>query len=201
MEYNSEVDRSRQQGMDYNPNDPFSSFVNTGTKVLRWPADFFRSIPSRGNYASPWIFALICAEISAILGGLISFALSDQSVGDFIARIVLTPIGTTVGLFIWAGILHLLVMLIVGAENAGFEATFRALAYSSVTSVIAWVPYVGWIVALYGIYLNIVGIRELHGTTTGRAVLVVLIPAAIVAVLVALVVAAFIALLFSSFGP
>jgi hypothetical protein len=31
-------------------------------------------------------------------------------------------------------------------------------------------------VALYGLYLAVVGIREMHSTTTGRAALVVLLP-------------------------
>ena len=50
-----------------------------------------------------------------------------------------------------------------------------------------WIPIVGPLLALYGIYLSVVGIREMHGTTTGKAVLIILIPFA-VALLVALVV-------------
>ena len=41
---------------------------------------------------------------------------------------------------------------------------------------------IGPLLALYGIYLSIVGIREMHGTTTGKAALVVLIPFAVVLV-------------------
>jgi hypothetical protein len=52
---------------------------------------------------------------------------------------------------------------------------------------VSWVPVVGGLVALYGIYLAIVGIREVHQTTTGKAALVVLIPAAVMAVVVLLI--------------
>jgi hypothetical protein len=45
-------------------------------------------------------------------------------------------------------------------------------------------------VALYGLYLSIVGIREVHGTTTGKAALVVLIPFAVFLVVALIVVAA-----------
>ncbi len=41
--------------------------------------------------------------------------------------------------------------------------------------------------ALYGLYLSIVGIREVHGTTTGKATLVVLIPFAVVLVVAVIV--------------
>jgi hypothetical protein len=82
-------------------------------------------------------------------------------------------------LFIGAGILHLLVMVIVGSRNSGYEATFRVGAYTAVTSLVSWIPFIGWIASLYGIYLAIVGIREVHTTTTGKAALVVLIPVAV----------------------
>jgi hypothetical protein len=45
-------------------------------------------------------------------------------------------------------------------------------------------------VALYGLYLSVVGIREVHATTPGKAVLVVLIPFAVVLVVALIVVAA-----------
>jgi hypothetical protein len=102
-----------------------------------------------------------------------------------------------IGLFIFSGILHLLVMLIVGSRNSGFEATFRVVAYSAVTSLVSWIPFIGWILSLYGIYLGIVGVREVHNTTTGKAALVVLIPAAVVFLLVVLVLGTAAFLIFS----
>ena len=97
---------------------------------------------------------------------------------------MLAPIGAAIGLFIGAGILHLLVMLVIGSRSAGFAGTFRVSAYSSVTSLVSWIPVIGWIASLYGIYLAIVGLREVHNTTTGKAAVVVLIPALIVLCLI-----------------
>jgi hypothetical protein len=87
-------------------------------------------------------------------------------------------------------------MLIVGSRSSGFEATFRVVAYSAVTSLVSWIPYIGGLLSLYGIYLGIVGIREVHNTTTGRAALVVLIPAAVIILLALLL---FSAVLFAVF--
>jgi hypothetical protein len=56
-------------------------------------------------------------------------------------------------------------------------------AYTSVTSLVSWVPFVGSLLALYGIYLAVVGIREMHGTTTGKALVVVLLPVIVIVVL------------------
>ncbi len=114
----------------------------------------------------------------------------SQGIGSFLVSIILAPIFATIGLFIGAGILHLLVMLIVGSRNSGFEGTFRVSAYSSVTSLVSWIPVIGWIASLYGIYLAIMGIREVHTTSTGKAAIVVLIPAVVIILLVLIVIAA-----------
>lgn len=176
--------------------DPVQTFIATVQAVVLRPVDFFRGILKQGDFINPLIFAIICYEVAAILGGLlrlVGIVATNQGFGGFIASIILAPIFAAIGLFIGAGILHLLVMLIVGSRNSGFEATFRVGAYAAVTSLVSWIPFIGGILALYGIYLGIVGIREMHNTTTGKAALVVLIPVAvllIIAVLLAIVIGA-----------
>ncbi len=180
-------------GGEFNYTDPVQSFVSTVRRIVLQPVDFFRGILRRGDFINPLIFAIICYEVSAILGGLLRLAgigAANQGVGGFLATIIFAPIIAAIGLFIGAGILHLLVMLIVGSRNAGFEATLRVVAYSAVTSLVSWIPIIGGLLSLYGIYLGIVGIREMHNTTTGKAALVVLIPAAIVLLLVFFVIGA-----------
>jgi hypothetical protein len=163
-------------GAEFNYQDPVQSFISTVRSVVLQPADFYRGILRRGDFLNPLIFAIICYVVSAILGGLIALALGNRGFGGFIGNIILTPIGAAIGLFIGAGILHLLVMVIVGSRNSGYEATFRVAAYTSVVNLVSWIPLIGWIASLYGIYLAIVGVREVHTTTTGKAALVVLIP-------------------------
>ena len=173
--------------------DPAQTFIATVQAVVLRPVDFFRGILRQGDLINPLIFALICYEVAAILGGLlrvVGIGATNQGFGEFLVSIILAPIFAAIGLFIGAGILHLLVMLIVGSRNSGFEATLRVVAYSAVTSLVSWIPYIGGLLSLYGIYLGIVGIREMHNTTTGKAALVVLIPAAIVLLLVFFVIGA-----------
>ncbi len=166
-------------GAEFNYQDPVQSFISTVQRVVLQPADFYRGILRRGDFLNPLIFAIICYEVSAILGGLIALAFGNRGFGGFIGNIILAPIGAAIGLFIGAGILQLLVMVIVGSRNSGYEATFRVAAYTSVVNLVSWIPFIGWIASLYGIYLAIVGIREVHTTTTGKAALVVLIPVAV----------------------
>ena len=101
-----------------------------------------------------------------------------------VVSVILALIGGATDIFLATIIQQLLVRLIVGARNSGYPATFRVVSYTQVTSLINWIPIVGPLLALYGIYLSIVGVREMHGTTMGKAALVVLIPFAVVPVVV-----------------
>jgi hypothetical protein len=183
--------RTTAAGTEFTYQDPVQSFISTVQRVVTQPADFFRGILRQGDYLNPLIFAIICYEVFTILAGLFSLAgiSGQQGFGGFIISLILAPIGAAIGLFIGAGIIHLLVMVIVGSRNSGYEATFRVAAYSTVVNLVSWIPFIVWIASLYGIYLAIVGIREVHNTTTGKAALVVLIPAAVILLLVLILVA------------
>jgi hypothetical protein len=192
-------------GGEYDLSNPLNSFFDVVRRVVLQPVRFFAGIPRRGALLNPLIFALICVEISAVLSALLVLAGVQENPGfnpnpqnaipsafaptSAIASVILAPIAGAIGLFIAAAIQQLLVRLIVGPANSGFGATFRVASYTQVTSLVNWIPIVGPLIALYGLYLAIVGIRETHGTTTGKAALVILIPFA-VALLVALVVLA-----------
>ncbi len=185
-------------GGEFNLSDPIRSFVNAVRSVVLAPANFFRGLPRRGGFVNPLAFAVICALISALIGGILTVIFSpffadaggtgEAFVGGLVGLIVgliLAPIFTAIGLFIGAGITHLLVMLLVKPTNAGFEATFRVVSYVSVTQLISWIPFLGGIIAfVWGVVLSILGIREVHSTTTGTAALVVLIPVAVILLLV-----------------
>jgi hypothetical protein len=191
------MDVRSTSGGDYNLSNPVESFVDIVRRVVLQPVGFFAALPRSGSLLNPLIFALICTEISAILGGILRLAgvgegfvagygfqvPENQDLGEFIGSVIFAPIGGVIGVFVVAGIGQLVVRLVVGATNSGFGATFRVASYTGVTSLVSWIPIIGGILALYGIYLAVVGIREMHGTTTGKAVLVVLIPVIVVVVL------------------
>jgi hypothetical protein len=187
----------RTSGADYDLSNPVGSFADVVRRVVLQPVGFFARLPRRGSLLNPLVFALICTEIAAILGGILSLAgvggafvtgygfqvPENQGFGEFIGSVVFAPIGGAIGVFVVAGIAQLLVRLVVGATNAGFLATFRVAAYTSVTSLVSWILFVGGLLALYGIYLSVVGIREMHNTTTGKALVVVVLPVILIVVL------------------
>ncbi len=195
------VGRSASGG-EYDLSNPVNSFVDVVRRVVLAPVQFFAGLPRSVNVLNPLVFALICIVISALLSGLMVLLGVQENPGfnpnpqnaipstfapaSAIASIIFAPIGGAIGLFIAAAIQQLLVTLIVGQNNSGFWSTFKVACYSQVTGLVNWIPIVGPFLALYGLILSIAGIREVHGTTTGKAALVVLIPFLVV-VLVALI--------------
>ena len=194
--------RTVPSGGDYNLSDPLNSFVEVVRRVVFQPSTFFAGLPRQGSLLSPLVFALVCTEISVLLVGLLTFldvpggvtwlfgARGNQGLLAFLGGLVIAPIAGAVGVFLTALVTHLLVILVVGSGHSGFGATFRIVAYSSVTSLAGWLPFIGWIFSLYRLYLATVGIREMHATTTGKALLVVVLPAILILVLVLVVVGA-----------
>ena len=202
MECEKMASRTVPSGGDYNLSDPNNSFVHVVRRVVFQPSTFFAGLPRQGNLLSPLVFALVCTEISVLLVGLLTFldvpggvtwlfgARGNQGLLAFLGGLVIAPIAGAVGVLLTALVTHLLVILVVGSGHSGFGATFRIVAYSSVTSLVGWLPFIGWIFSLYRLYLATVGIREMHATTTGKALLVVVLPAILILVLVVVVVGA-----------
>lgn len=180
---------------EFNLQDPIPNFIRAVRALVLDPVGFFRGIARQGDLVSPLIFALICAVINGILGGMIAFLASigfgtarvGGAFGALTTNIIVNTIYTAIFVFIAAAIVHLLVMLLVSPRNSGFEATFRVTSYAQVAQLISWVPLIGLIVApIYSLVLAIIGIREVHDTTTGRAAAIVLIPVVVVILLLML---------------
>ena len=172
--------------------------------MLVRPGEYFRSTDPRGGFAAPLVFALVCSAVSAPLGALLApydplgsregalapevpagwFAETGAVAGAllvlFVALVVLLLL--LLGIYLGAGVCHLLVLLLAGGRHAGFNATFKAYAYSSAASLLAWVPVAGYAASLYGLYLLFVGLRELHRISPARAALAVA-PLALVQIL------------------
>jgi hypothetical protein len=68
-------------------------------------------------------------------------------------------------------------VMIVGGNRKGLQATFRAISYSHSAMLFYIVPVIGGFVGfIYFLILAILGVREGHAISTGKAVLGVLLP-------------------------
>ncbi len=170
----------------------FAAFIETLQMVLTRPAEAFAVMKREGGFGEPLIYAVVGAGAGAIVQFILSFAL--QSVGLFanhrnalgamagmgigsVAFFIIIPFAIVIGLFIGAGIIHLCLM-IVGGANQPFETTFRVLAFSQgSTGPLQMIPICGGVIAgVWALICNCIGLARAHETDTGRAVLAVFLP-------------------------
>jgi hypothetical protein len=169
-----------------------NAFIETLAMVLTKPNLAFQTMKTEGGLGEPLIYALIGGCVGGIVSLLLSLGL--QSMGLFagqrdtfaalagvgigsIALIILVPVFIVIGLFIGAAIVHLCLM-IVGSANKSFETTFRVLSFSQgSTGPLQIIPVCGGLIAgVWALVVTCIGLARAHETSTGRAVLAVLLP-------------------------
>ena len=140
-------------------------FPNTWKRVMTDPRGFFAEMPEVGGLRAPLAFLGVTAVINAAGHLVLGWGL-----GGFV-RIVLWQV---FGAFVSAALFVLIAQHLFGGR-AGFEPTFRVVAYAA-PMVLAWLPLrLGVLAVIYGAYLTIVGLERVHGFDTTRAVLTVVI--------------------------
>jgi hypothetical protein len=188
------------------------AFFKTTQEVLFSPTKFFKKAALGKGYWSPFIFALISGIIGfgiALLWQRLFFSgmipPKFQSLTSYysfflIIAIISIPFTIALSILIGSGVTHLCLM-IVGGNRKGFETTFRAISYSYSAQLFNIVPFIGnFIGNIYFLILAILGVREGHNISTGKAVLAVLLPIIVFIGLVILITIFFISFIIGSLG-
>lgn len=164
------------------------------------PGATFAKTKKSGDVLSPMLFAVILWTTMAVVGQVWSmlFGVSLMSMlpmpseaqnliplmiagsgFSFLAAFIITPILTVIGLFIGGGILHLMLLLVggLGESSGDFETSLRVVSFSAVAQVAQVVPGIGGMITfIWTIFLVVIGIKQLHGTSDGKAIAAVLLP-------------------------
>jgi hypothetical protein len=161
----------------------FQGVGRTVYETFVTPGEFFARMPVKGGMLIPLLYALIVSTTGTMAGYLWLFALDNpvlasvKAIDNFTVILgVLTPVVVFVSIIGWAAIVHGCLYLLGGARR-DFEATFRVVCYASGPELWNIVPLIGGYIS-YGwrLYLCVVGLREVHGLSTGRALAAVLVP-------------------------
>ena len=122
-------------------------------RVMTDPHGFFSDMPETGGLEQPGIFLVACAAVNALghllLGGGLRGVLGCF-LWELVAAVVVAAVFVLVAQNLFEG-------------RAGFEATFRVVAYAAAASVVFWVPLVGAVALLYSAYLALRGLERVHG--------------------------------------
>jgi hypothetical protein len=171
---------------------PLQRWIDTAKGVLLDPMTTFTNMRREGGLGAPLAYYLIGLAVSvaaALLWHLVGFgaampgmfggggrAMAGAAMGlGFI--LVFLPLCQIVGLFIGTAIIHVLLMLF-GGQKYGFETTFRAITYTQGSvAPLAIVPMCGSLIAaVWAIVCLVIGLAQMHETTTGKAAAAVLVP-------------------------
>lgn len=159
-------------------------------QVLLHPVLTF-SAPGRLDQKKyPLRFAMIMGVFGVVVDAILDLYLSGsmQSVIPTIFVIILSPLITIVVLYIIAGYVNKLLVK-VGSGRAGYQATFRVLAYSFSCDIFFAIPLSGVLVG--GIWCMVVivgGLAAAHNTTYGRVIGVMLPGVATILVIIMVIV-------------
>jgi hypothetical protein len=164
-----------------------STFFKSVKGSLFSPSKFFRTHAVGESVLSPLMNGVIC--------GIIGFGVSIlwnwflwQNFSHYlpfskfpfdlyaIYSAISLPVKAVLLILINSVITHLCLM-VVGGSKGGFRTTVRVVSYAASTYLLLIVPFLGFLIQI--IYLRvliIIGAREGHGISTGRAVFAVLLP-------------------------
>lgn len=195
-----------------------TGLLRTLKETLLAPSQFFRKMTVTGGLVDPILYAMIIGMagltfyyfwdilLSNPLQGFINPELRAayehntlNSPGKAVTAI-LTPFILIFWLFIVSGMLHLFLLMVRGAR-ASFEATFRVVSYGVAPFVFLIIPVCGMpVTSLWFIILAIIGLKEAHEITGGKATLAVLLPFLFFCGLLVLAIAVFMSAAAASFG-
>jgi hypothetical protein len=174
------------------------ALVETTKQVLTGPTAFFRAMPVSGGIGAPLFYAVILGYLGLVVQAVYQAVLrvgmgsAFEQFGErgplghlgpflqgglgLVFQLVFGPVFLVVGIFIGAGIYHLVLMLL-GQARQGFEATLRVVCYGQATSVLMVLPFCGGILtAVAWIVVGIIGLAEAHRIGRGSAAVAILAP-------------------------
>jgi DNA-directed RNA polymerase subunit RPC12/RpoP len=168
----------------------FPALTSTLKESLTRPSDFYRKMPVSGGLGSPLIYAIIWGTLGImftiiwqiLFGGILEMMAQPPGIkrefepGYLLALAILSPILVIIGIFVGSGILHLCLM-IIGGNKKGFEATFRVVSYAYGAQILSAIPFCGgFIGVIWMIVIEIIGLKEAHGISGGKAALAIFLP-------------------------
>lgn len=165
-------------------------FLQAWKESVFSPAAYFSALRPGGSLWRAILYYLVLSLLGAGLSVVWNLWLgAPGQAGEVYESLGLSPdriqllvflAAPFLALILWAfftPVYHFLVALLV-EDRRGMRETARVLCYAwSGPQVFQVVPLVGGLIAsVWSVVLLVVGIREMHGTSTGRAAAVALIP-------------------------
>jgi hypothetical protein len=181
----------------------FGESVKDALGIVTLKGDVVQKV-SAANVTGYAFLILVIAGLAAAVGQTLMDLIFGTLETATLFLYLLSPIFVVIGVLVNAGILHIIALIFGG--QAKYMELFKAMAFAQVVGWIAIIPFLGGalsiILAIWLIVVNIVIVKNVHKLSTGKSVLVILIPyiiiLSILAVLALVLGLAFVATLFGA---
>lgn len=180
-------------------------FASIIPDILLEPSKFFTKLKSERGFADSLTFLAVWLLLSVVLSTLVGYAIApftNELVTKFFGESAAEEpvpwefafaigLGYPMGLllsFLSAALLHVWILIFGGRAN--YEKSYQLYVYSMTPDLLfGWIPVVSFVSWIYSLYLLIVGTQKVHGIKQMTAVLMYVVPIAILLVFVAAAIA------------
>ncbi|MBI2029752.1 YIP1 family protein [Candidatus Gottesmanbacteria bacterium] len=154
-------------------------------QIIMSPKSFFDGLSTNEGYKKVLVFTIINVVVALIVSFIFSALFAGNKATGGLGMIILGSVimipFILVGFFIWTAILHVVVKILGGKGT--YNGSFLAVGYSTALMPFTVIPFIGMVIALYYLYIEIVGFRKIHQFSTVKAAITVILPAALIFVM------------------
>ncbi|MEO5510957.1 MAG: YIP1 family protein, partial [Longimicrobiales bacterium] len=177
------------------------AFVRTWKESTFSPTRFYSTMPEQQGLCPSLLYYLIVGVTIAAIGLFWNMVLPGMASASAemalspLVQFLLSPLLQVIALFAGAGIMHLMVLMLM-PQHGPYGRTLRVYCFSNSPGLVFMlIPYVGILItAVWTLVLLIIGLREAHRSTTGRAATAVLLPGCVLLVIIVVIVVALLAI-------
>ncbi len=172
--------------------DWLQAWFETAKQVVFAPTQFFSDLEPEDDVLPLLAFSVTSLLVAGVLRSLVIIADTmrlqrplQEATAEVVSVIGGALLSGVIGVFIIAAFYHVFVHLFGGR---GYMKTVNIAVYvTAIMAFVGWIPGISSFGSLYGLYIWIRGLENLHDFSTGNAVLVMILPPVIL-VSVALIV-------------
>ncbi|OIO25391.1 hypothetical protein AUJ14_04365 [Candidatus Micrarchaeota archaeon CG1_02_55_22] len=146
-----------------------NKMVSTWTAAVTKPEATFKAEKRKADLATGALNYAVGGLLGAVLGSLLLgawIALPGVVVSSIVGAIIGGLVGT---LILWV------VAKILGGKGEFTDQFYVTSLYAPVIMLLSGIPWLGILAVLYGLYLLVLALKEVHAFSTGRAVAVIIV--------------------------
>ncbi|MDO8634390.1 MAG: YIP1 family protein [archaeon] len=174
----------------------FKVWIDSVTK----PKETFSAEKQNSDFVKGSINYVIAGIVGAILGLVISLAMGSPFAGLQAMSIVISPVVGVVAALI-VTLIYFIVSKLFGGHGAFKEIYHLMSLYQVPMAILSAIPIVNILAWLYSLYLFYLVIMETQGLSSGKSIIVVLLPIVVLGIILAVLAVVVGVAIFSMFAP